>query len=77
MPITTQSRFDAFAHNITYLRTQRRMTQEQIADAIGVKLKRYQAWEEGRCLPRMKLMVKVCAYFDCHDVFKFVNEKVI
>ncbi|MBN8852243.1 MAG: hypothetical protein BGO55_00675 [Sphingobacteriales bacterium 50-39] len=49
-----------FSKNITHLRNKKNRTQQEIADALGVKLKRYQAWEEGRALPRLPLLLKLC-----------------
>lgn len=51
-----------FSKNITYLRKKNRKTQQQVADALRVKLKRYQAWEEGRCLPRTDVFLRLCEF---------------
>lgn len=66
-----------FSQNLTYLRQTKKLTQEEAAAAIGVKLKRYQAWEEGRSHPHLKLMVKVCDVLDFHDIYRMLTSRIL
>jgi len=57
-----------FSKNITHLRNKNNKTQQEIATALGVKLKRYQAWEEGRSLPRLPMLLKLCEMYGLFDL---------
>lgn len=58
----TFSRY-TFSRNLTRLRKARRLTQEEVALAIGVKTKRYQAWESGANIPRVNVLPSLCNFF--------------
>lgn len=64
-----------FSRNLTKLRTKKRITQEEAASAIGVKLKRYQAWEEGRNKPRMSVLEKICEFYEIKDIRELLQTK--
>jgi transcriptional regulator with XRE-family HTH domain len=49
--------------NIAHLRKLRKMTQEDMADELGVKKSRLGAWEENRGTPAPDLLVQLSDYF--------------
>ncbi|MCT4625061.1 MAG: helix-turn-helix domain-containing protein [Schleiferiaceae bacterium] len=51
------------AQNIKYLRKEKSLTQEQLANKIGVKRAMVGAYEEGRAEPRLQTMQNICYYF--------------
>ena len=52
------------AENIRLLRKQRKMTQEQLADALGVTVGAVYKWESGLSLPELGLIVEMADLFD-------------
>lgn len=66
-----------FSRNIEYLRKKKkRETQEQSALSIGVKTKRFQAWEEGRGLPPLPLMIRICEHFEYFDIYSLIKTDI-
>ena len=51
------------ATNIRYLRKQKALTQEQLAQHIGIKRAAMGAYEEGRSEPRLSTLTMLCQYF--------------
>ena len=51
------------AQNIKYLRKEKGLTQEQLANKIGVKRAMVGAYEEGRAEPRLQTLQNICHYF--------------
>ena len=52
------------SRNIRALRESRDMTQQQLADAVGVTREAVAKWESGVALPRMGAAVKLAALFE-------------
>ena len=52
------------AENIRTYRKQRKMTQEQLADALGVTVGAVYKWESGQSLPELRLIVEMADFFD-------------
>jgi len=50
--------------NIRILRMRKAMTQESLAEAIGIKRSLLQAYEAGRAEPSLKTVEKVSNYFN-------------
>lgn len=51
------------AKNIRYLRKQKQLTQEKLAQNIGIKRAVVGAYEEGRSEPRLSTLTMLCHYF--------------
>ena len=47
------------------LRSEKRVTQDTVAKAIGVNRFTYAKWEQGRAEPCISDIVKLCNYFNC------------
>src|SRR5579875_3428283 len=47
---------------ITALRKRKHLTQDEIADALGVKRARYNAWENSISNPDHKMLVKIAQF---------------
>lgn len=52
------------SQNIRRFRKERCLTQEQLADAMGVTLGAVYKWESGQSTPELKLLVELADYFD-------------
>jgi transcriptional regulator with XRE-family HTH domain len=65
-----------FSQNITELRKARKMTQEEVAASLEEKLSTYQAWEEGRNKPRADKLTKICQFFEYHDIYRLLTERI-
>jgi len=52
-----------FAANLTRLRTTRSMTQEQLAERLGVSRQSVSKWESGICLPELATLDTLCGLF--------------
>lgn len=50
--------------NLKYLRKNRNMTQEELANKLGVKRSLIGAYEEGRVEPRLRTLLNACHYFN-------------
>src|SRR5690606_383476 len=51
------------ANNLKYLRKKKGLTQQQFADALGIKRASVGAYEEGRAEPRYDLLDKIAAFY--------------
>ena len=49
--------------NLTYLRKQKRLSQEMLAEDLGITRSRISSYEEGRSQPSLELMVKISKYY--------------
>lgn len=49
--------------NIKHLREQRDMTQQELADVLGVNRATIAQWETGTSYPRMGTAMEMCEYF--------------
>lgn len=48
---------------IAVLRGEADMTQQELADALGIKLRRLQEWEQGNTEPDTDHLIKIAHYF--------------
>jgi transcriptional regulator with XRE-family HTH domain/drug/metabolite transporter (DMT)-like permease len=55
----------SFRNNLQYLRTQRNMTQEQLAMLLGVSRQSISKWESEKSYPEMDKLLMVCDIFGC------------
>jgi transcriptional regulator with XRE-family HTH domain len=65
-----------FNKNLIYLREKNNLTQKELADRLGVKIKTYQAWEERRGFPKPILLLKVCELFEVRDLISLLKEEL-
>ena len=52
------------AENIRSFRKQRKMTQEQLAEVLGVTVGAVYKWESGQSLPELRLIMEAADFFD-------------
>lgn len=53
----------AFSDNLTYLRGRNQLTQEQLAEQLGVSRQSVSKWESGLSFPEMDTILKLCDLF--------------
>lgn len=53
-----------FADNITRLRHERKITQEELADFLGVTKASVSKWENAQSMPDLMLLLSLAAFFD-------------
>ena len=52
------------SENIRLFRRQRKITQEKLAEVLGVTVGAIYKWESGRCLPELGMIVDMADFFD-------------
>lgn len=55
----------SFAWNLKMLREEERLTQEKLAERIGVSQKTLSSWETGRTEPTIGDVIKLCHTLNC------------
>jgi transcriptional regulator with XRE-family HTH domain len=72
------------AKNIRFLRTQRKLSQEQLADELGITRSRIGSYEEGRSEPNIQLLITLSDFFKLpvdmlikHDLAKAGKQPLI
>lgn len=53
-----------FSENLKRLRKERNLTQESLADFLGVSFQAVSKWERGESYPDIELLPKIAAFFD-------------
>jgi len=61
--------------NLKYLRKKKGLTQQQFADAIGIKRSLVGAYEEDRAEPKYDLLKKIADFYD-FSIDEFINEEI-
>jgi len=61
--------------NLKYLRKKKGLTQQQFADAIGIKRSLVGAYEEDRAEPKYDLLKKIAEFYD-FTIDEFINETI-
>ena len=51
--------------NISYLRKQKKLTQEQFAEKMNVTRQTVSRWESDEVIPELNKLVDMCAIFSC------------
>lgn len=71
----------SFCKRLREMRMERRMTQQAVADAIGVVLRTYQCYEQGTREPSLKTLINLANvlnvsadYLLCRDEFSKKEE---
>ena len=54
-----------FGENLYSLRKNAKMSQEKLAEAVGVSRQSVSKWENGESYPEMENMLKLCEIFHC------------
>ena len=54
----------SLSENIRLFRKQRKMTQEKLAEALGVTVGAVYKWESGQSQPELNLLVEMADFFD-------------
>lgn len=62
------------ASNLKFLRKNRRETQEQVADAIGINRSTYADYEKGKSEPSASLCIKIANYFSISVADLLISE---
>ena len=55
----------SLGHNIQYLRKQRKMTQEELAENMSVSRQTISKWESDDVVPEMNKLIDMCNFFSC------------
>lgn len=73
----------SFAENLLFLRKQKDITQEQLAESLEVSRQSVSKWESGQSYPEMEKLLQICSMFHCNmdtlmqgDVQKSFSEDV-
>lgn len=53
-----------FAENLKLLRCGKHLTQQQLAQMLGVDKRTVSAWENKVCEPSLSMLAKLCEIFD-------------
>ena len=66
---------EIISNGVEKLRSDRQITQEQLAQAVGVSRQTIIAMEKGNYTPSVLLAIKIAKFFKCpvEDVFKIVE----
>lgn len=54
-----------FSENLSYLRKRKQLTQEQLAEQLGVSRQAVSKWEAGASYPEMDKLLLLCQLFSC------------
>ncbi len=55
----------SFRKNLEYLRKGRKLSQEDLADKLGISRQSVSKWESGAAYPETDKMLALCKLFDC------------
>lgn len=62
-----------FSSNLRYLRRVHNLTQEALANHLGVSLKKIGSYEEGRATPKLKSLLRIANFFSV-TLEQFINQ---
>ena len=65
-----------FADNLKKLRKKRNISQEQLAEKVGVSRQSVSKWETSEAYPEMNNILELCKIFKC-NISDLVNDKMI
>ncbi len=71
-----------FGDNLLKLRKQKKLTQSEIAEILGVARTTYSSYEQNRRMPDAEIQIKIADYFDVsldflHDRGEFDNSNLL
>ena len=55
----------SFRKNLEYLRKGKKLSQEDLADKLGISRQSVSKWESGAAYPETDKMLALCKLFDC------------
>lgn len=61
-----------YANNIRLLREKENKSRQEVADELGISVKRYSNWEDGVAYPKMSMLIKVCKYYGYFDLYHLI-----
>ena len=64
-----------FANNIKSIRKENQLSQEQLAEQLGVSRQSVSKWESGQSYPEMDKILLICKLFDC-DINELMNDSI-
>ncbi|MBQ8546698.1 MAG: helix-turn-helix transcriptional regulator [Clostridia bacterium] len=62
---------------LKYFRKNRRLKQQEVADAVGVQLRTYQKWEKGETVPDGENLIRLMNYLNIPSVQDFIKNEPI
>ena len=65
-----------FGDNLKKLRKSKKISQEQLAEKVGVSRQSVSKWETGESYPEMNNILELCKIFHCH-INDLVNDNII
>lgn len=65
-----------FGDNLSILRKSKKMSQEKLAEKVGVSRQSVSKWETGEAYPEMNNILRLCQIFGC-NINHLVNENLI
>ena len=65
-----------FADNLRNLRKSKKISQEELAEKVGVSRQSVSKWETSEAYPEMNNILELCKIFNC-NISKLVNDKMI
>ena len=65
-----------FADNLKKLRKRRNISQEQLAEKVGVSRQSVSKWETSEAYPEMNNILELCKIFKC-NISDLVNDKMV
>lgn len=65
-----------FANNVQALRKQKKMTQEELAEAVGVSRQAVSKWESGQSTPELEKLLQLATLFHC-SVDTLLTEEIL
>ncbi len=64
-----------FANNIKEIRKENQLSQEQLAEKLGVSRQSVSKWESGQSYPEMEKILLICKLFN-YDIGELMNENI-
>ncbi len=64
-----------FANNIKEIRKEKQLSQEQLAEQLGVSRQSVSKWESGQSYPEMEKILLICKLFN-YDIGELMNENI-
>ena len=58
-------------------RVYKKMTQKEVADAVGTSVRTYQKWENGETKPDCQFLLRLMNWLEIDDVQYLISEKSI
>lgn len=62
------------ADNLIFLRNIKGLTQEQVAEVIGISRQSYSKWEQGKCYPQVDNLVALAILYNVSPMELLVEE---